>query len=105
MVVASRQAWCRRELRVLHLLHLKAARRVASWQQGGGSYSHAHSNTRTPARSHLLIVPLLGPSIYKLPQLFIDKIALLFSYYLKFRGPNFLSPNYYLVFTPVKMSD
>jgi hypothetical protein len=50
------------ELRVRHL-YLKAARsRLASRQLG--LKAHVHGDTPTPARPHLLIVPLPGPSIY-----------------------------------------
>jgi hypothetical protein len=56
------------ELRGLHL-HLKAAGRIlTSRQLGWGSQAHAHSDTPTPTRPHLPIVPLPGPSIYKLSQ-------------------------------------
>jgi hypothetical protein len=33
--------------------------------------AHGHSDTPTPTRPHLLIVPLTGPSIYKAPQVVI----------------------------------
>jgi hypothetical protein len=52
-----------KELRVLHL-HLKAASRILTSRQLG-SYAHTHSDTPTPKRPYLLIVPLPGPSIYK----------------------------------------
>ena len=57
------------ELRVLHL-HLKAATRIlASTQLRWESQSPPpHSDTPTPTRLHLLIVPLPGPSILKAPQ-------------------------------------
>ena len=63
------------ELRVLHLV-LKANRWTpASRQLGGGSQSpspqwHSSSNeaTPTPIKLHILIVPLLGPSIFKPTQ-------------------------------------
>jgi hypothetical protein len=31
--------------------------------------AHTHSDTLAPTRAHLLIVPLLGPSIFKSPQI------------------------------------
>jgi hypothetical protein len=63
------------ELRVLHLV-LKANRwTLASRQLGGGSQNpspqwHSSSNeaTPTPIKLHILIVPLLGPSIFKPTQ-------------------------------------
>ena len=45
---------------------LKAASRIlTSRQQGLGIKSHSQSDTPTPTRLHLQILPLHGPSIYK----------------------------------------
>jgi|UPI0000F4E95F hypothetical protein len=44
------------ELRVLYLL--KANRKLASRQLGGGSQTHPNSDTPTPTKPHLVIVPL-----------------------------------------------
>ena len=70
------------ELRVLHL-HLKAVEEKTGFQAARIrvlkpmptvahllQQGHAHSNkaTPTPTRPHPLIVPLPGPSIYKLSQ-------------------------------------
>ena len=53
------------ELRVLNS-HLSAPKRImTSRQQDEGLKAHTHNNTSTPTGPHLLIVPLLGPSIYK----------------------------------------
>jgi hypothetical protein len=52
------------ELRVLHL-HLKVL--AEYWLPGSydeGPKAHTHSDTPTPTRPYLLIVPLPGPSIY-----------------------------------------
>jgi hypothetical protein len=53
------------ELRVLHL-HLKAASRIlASGLYDELAKVHTHRDTATPTGPCLLIVPLLGTSIYK----------------------------------------
>jgi hypothetical protein len=51
------------ELRILHL-HLKAASRILA----SGIKTNTHNDTPTPARLHLLIVPLPMPNIYKPSQ-------------------------------------
>ena len=65
-MAASRQPWCRKELRVLHLV-LKANRR--SWipdSYDKGSKARAYSDTPIPTRLHLLQKATLpGPSICK----------------------------------------
>ena len=54
-----------RELRVLHL-HLKAASgRLVSRKLGQGLKAQAHSDTPTPTRLHLQIVPLPRLSMCK----------------------------------------
>ena len=60
-------------------LHLKDARRILAPMWMGEDLStptltvtnffqEGHTFSRTPARSHLLIVPFPGPSIFKPPQ-------------------------------------
>jgi hypothetical protein len=56
------------ELRVLHLLKT-TRRRLATRQHGLDLKAPAHSDTPTPTRSHLLIVLLPEPSIFKLLQM------------------------------------
>ena len=53
------------ELRVLHL-HLKASSRILAFRYLGlGEKAHTHSDTPTPTRPYLLIVPPPLPSIFK----------------------------------------
>jgi hypothetical protein len=52
------------KLRVSLLIPKAASRRLTS-RQDYVIEAHTHSNTPTSSRPHLLIVPLLGPSIYK----------------------------------------
>jgi hypothetical protein len=60
------------ELRVLHL-HLKAASgRLNSRLVGWGLTAHTYKATPTLTGPHLLIVPFLGPSIYKPSQWDLD---------------------------------
>jgi hypothetical protein len=82
-MAASRQVWLE-ELRVLYLVPKANWRRLPSRQVGGTSPSpppewHISSNkaTPTPTRSHLLIVPLPGPSIFKSPQVWRKPLPLL----------------------------
>jgi hypothetical protein len=57
------------ELRVLHLVPKANRRRLTSEQLGGRSLkAHPHSDTRFPTRPHLLIMSLLGPSVFKPPH-------------------------------------
>jgi hypothetical protein len=63
------------ELRVLHLVPKANRRRLTSRKLGGRSQNqpqqwHTSFNKATPTltRPHLLIVPLLGPSIFKPPH-------------------------------------
>jgi hypothetical protein len=57
------------ELRVLHP-HLKVSRSLTFRELRESSLkSHPHSSTLPPTRPHLLIVPLLGQSIFKSPEL------------------------------------
>jgi hypothetical protein len=53
------------ELRVLCLNPKAASGRLTSRQLGWGSYTHTHSDTPIPTSSHLQMVPLPGPRIYK----------------------------------------
>jgi hypothetical protein len=63
-MAASQAGMVQAELKVLHL-HLKAASRIlASRQPGQGSYVHTHSDTLTPTRAHLQIVPLPRTNIF-----------------------------------------
>jgi hypothetical protein len=57
------------ELRVLHLV-LKANRRRPVYRQlrRRSLKAHPHSDTLSPIRPHLLIVPLPGPRIFKPSQ-------------------------------------
>jgi hypothetical protein len=49
--------------------HLKAGSgRLASRMLGKSFKAHTHSDTPTPTRPHLQIVPLPGPSIHKPPH-------------------------------------
>jgi hypothetical protein len=64
-MVASRQAWCRRswEFYIFIWRLLWGDALPGSWDEG--LRAHTHDDTPVPTRPHLLIVPLLGPSIYK----------------------------------------
>jgi hypothetical protein len=55
------------ELRVLHLV-VKMHRRLSPTWLGEGLKAQPHSDTLPPTRPHLLIGPLLGPSIFKPPH-------------------------------------
>jgi hypothetical protein len=56
------------KLRVLPLVPKAARRRLVLMWLGGESPPKPHSDTLPPTRPHLLIVPLPGPSIFKLLQ-------------------------------------
>jgi hypothetical protein len=75
-----------KELRVLHLHPKKARNRLALRWLGGVSHCpfpqwHTSSNKAAPipTRSHLLIVPLPGPSIFKAPQVLKALVRFLYS--------------------------
>jgi len=83
----SRQVMVLEELRVLHLVPKANRRRLTSRHIGGWSQSLPPSVTHkailTPIRSHLLIVPLRGPNIFKPLQPYRQKSKLHFSVEIK----------------------
>jgi len=72
-MVVPRQMWELEEPKILQL-DPKAHRRLTSAWPEEGLKGHPHSDTPTPTRPHLLIVPLPGPSISKSPHVPSRKI-------------------------------
>jgi hypothetical protein len=66
-ITASRQAWCRRtwEFSIFIWRLLGEDWLPGSWDEG--LKAHAHSDTSTPTRPYLQILPHPGPRIYKPP--------------------------------------
>jgi hypothetical protein len=64
-MTASRQAWCRRSLEFYIFIWRLLAEHWLPGIQGEGLKAHVNSDTPTPTRPHLQIVPLPGPSIFK----------------------------------------
>jgi hypothetical protein len=68
-MVEYRHTWCWRRQEFYIFIERKPGTNCLphGWEEG--LKTHPHSDTLSPTRPHLLIVPLPGPSIFKPPQL------------------------------------
>jgi hypothetical protein len=82
-----------KELKFLYLDPSPVRKRLSSRKIGGGFKAHPHSGTLLPKRPQLLIVPLLGPSIFNPPQLISSSRLMSHCLFLFFPSESFLFYN------------